>query len=124
MPKPRKAPATPVNSRAVLDAQIAEGQLQRDIIDLLHKLRYLVNHNYDSRRSGPDKGLPDLIIVGHGRLIFVELKKRGGKIAPAQRLWRQQLMEAGAESYVWWPTDWSSGAIEKCLMRGASEARP
>jgi hypothetical protein len=110
--KTRKAP---VNSRALLDAQIAEGKLQRDIIDLLHKLRYLVNHNYDSRRSGPDKGLPDLIIVGHGRLIFVELKKRGGKVALAQRVWRQQLMEAGAEAYVWWPSDWSSGAIDAIL---------
>jgi hypothetical protein len=104
-----------VNARAVLDAQVSEGKLQADIIDLLHRLRYLVNHNYDSRRSGPDRGLPDLIIAGHNRLIFVELKKMRGKLALAQRDWRAHLLSAGVESYTWTPADWSSGAIESIL---------
>lgn len=42
------------------------------------------------------KGMPDRIVVfPHGRIIFVELKRRGEKPSPAQRLQHARLLDMG-----------------------------
>ena len=42
------------------------------------------------------KGAPDRICVfPHGRIIFVELKRRGERPSPAQVLWHSRLREMG-----------------------------
>lgn len=110
----RKNPKT---ARQILDAMIEESQLQKDVIDLAHKLGFLANHNYDSRRSGPDKGLPDLILAGQGRALFIELKKENGRTSKAQLEWHHRLMDAGIESFIWRPSHWSSGLIERVLTQ-------
>lgn len=113
MPRRRKT-----NLRAVLDDGAPEAQLQRDVLLYAGLLGYVANHNYDSRRSGPDAGFPDLVLAGHGRLIFAELKRERGRASPAQLQWKGELEAAGVEVYLWRPSSWSSGEIERILKRG------
>ena len=117
----RPQPAV-VDSRAVLDDMIAEeGRegLRAAIIAAAVALGYLVHHCYDSRLCGPHAGLPDLILVGHGRIIFVELKKQRGRKSFGQYQWENALVAAGGECYTWRPSDWSSGSVERILAPAA-----
>jgi hypothetical protein len=73
------------------------------------------HHETDSRRS--NAGLPDIIAVRDGRLVFAELKTERGRLRPEQQAWRDELRRlTGAEYYIWRPRDWQSGAIERVLQ--------
>ena len=69
------------------DKTVREKLFQDCVIKLALKLGYLVFHEYDSRRNGTNhgRGFPDLVIVGHGRLLFIELKKHRGNSTTEQR---------------------------------------
>ncbi len=51
------------------------------------------------------KGWPDCVFVRGSRIIFVELKRDGGKPTADQRRVLDVLSKA-AEAYVWEPKDW------------------
>lgn len=51
------------------------------------------------------KGWPDLVLARGSRLLFVELKRDGGKPTADQRRVLDVLGKA-AEAYVWMPKDW------------------
>ena len=61
------------------------------------------------RRSAA--GYPDVSAVRPPRLIFIELKSASGSPTPAQTLWLQDLTDAGQETYLWYPSDWTDGTI-------------
>ena len=106
-----------INSRRVLDQQVSESQLQRDVLEMAKKLGWLAYHVYDSRMSGPDKGFPDIILAkreGAARVLAIELKTERGRVSTAQWAWLAALM-GPLECYVWRPRDWSSGEIEAIL---------
>ena len=53
-----------------------------------------------------DAGWPDLVLVGHGRLLVVELKRRPNRPTPEQTRWLQALTAAGVDArLVWLPND-------------------
>lgn len=62
-------------------------------------------HTFDSRRSGA--GFPDLVLVHPRRklLLFVELKRDGGKLSLDQADWFDALHVVGADVRVWRPSD-------------------
>ena len=64
--------------------------------------------------SGDGKGFPDLVLVRE-RVLFVELKGHGGRVSPEQHAWLEALDRAGAECYLWTPSSWTSGEIERVL---------
>lgn len=70
-----------------------------------------VSHTYDSRRSEP--GVPDLLMVRKGVLVFAELKTDVGVVSAFQMDWLKVLRETVNQVYVWRPSDWSE--IEKVL---------
>lgn len=73
------------------------------VIELATRLKWLVYHPYDSRRSTP--GFPDLTLARNGRLLFIELKTARGKVSPDQQFWLDTLAKCdGVEmAEVWRP---------------------
>ena len=84
---------------------ISEKAWQADVVKLARTFGWSIFHTYDSRRSNP--GLPDLILV-RDRIVWAELKRQSGKLSLAQQLWIAALEVAGAEVYVWKPSDLES----------------
>lgn len=75
----------------------------------------LIYHTHDSRRSDP--GFLDLVMVNprQGRILFVELKTRTGRIRPKQRDWLAGLAAVGMEAALWRPAQWFDGSIARAL---------
>lgn len=93
---------------------VSEEQFQADVVDYaaLKGWRFIY-HVPDSRRAS-SAGFPDLVMVRNGRLLFLELKKVGGVVSPAQRAWLNALgMVSGVEAMVVTPEDWP--ALESLL---------
>ncbi len=84
-----------------LQLRITEAQWQRQVIDIARLHRWDVHHSADSRRA--HAGWPDLVLVGHGRALFIELKTETGRLRPAQTRWLAALAAAGLEVAVWRP---------------------
>jgi len=83
--------------------------LQQTVLELCRWRGLLAYHTRDSR--GSDPGFPDLVVTGSRGVLFRELKSDTGKLSKAQGVWRDGLVEAGADWGVWTPADWESGRI-------------
>ena len=99
-----------------------EAAFQKQVIDLLRLRSWRVAHfrtaqtargAYVTPVAADGKGFPDLVAVRRGRLIFVELKSKTGRLGAEQRVWLDELNGA-AEVYVWRPSDWAE--IERTLV--------
>ena len=65
----------------------------------------LTKHGYRTAGSGElAAGWPDFVAV-RDRVIFVEIKRKGGKLSDDQIRVRDILRTAEAEWYAWWPAD-------------------
>jgi hypothetical protein len=94
--------------------QVTETEWQQQVIQLAHLLGW--KHNYTRRSIGKGHqwvtatstvGWPDLTMwhEDQHRVIFAELKTEKGKLAPEQGVVLRSLAAAGAEVYVWRPSD-------------------
>lgn len=112
--------------------KVSEKAFQRAVIDLAQTLGWGVAHFHDSRRQvrpgvhvgdRSAAGFPGLVMIRHGRLLFVELKAEKGKLRPTQEHWIEALREAESDCAgrvlvrVWRPSDWDSGEIATVLAR-------
>lgn len=95
------------SGRMMLLSSASEASFRAWVIRYAKRAGWMVSSMHDSRKQtwGTDRGIPDLIIAGHGRLIFSELKKVGGFLRDDQKLWRLELMAAGCEYHCWNPLD-------------------
>lgn len=111
-----------------------EKELQREVIALARTLGYKVVHFADSRRQvvkgdrqilvGDEQGagFPDLVLAGRGRLLFIELKTQTGTVTEKQAEWLERLSETakvctGVSTFLWRPSHWMDGTIERELGR-------
>ena len=109
---------------------MTEAALMAAVIELAQVLRYKCAHFTPAQVRGAwmtagtqgTAGFPDLVIAGHGLLLFVELKTARGRLSPAQVEWACALKGTGVQHYCWRPADWTSGAIE-AVLRGATAKR-
>ena len=79
-----------------------ERDWQRIVVATARQLGWRTYHTHDSRRSDP--GFPDLVMVRE-RVVFAELKTATGKVSEDQLAWLGKLEAAGAEVYLWRPSD-------------------
>lgn len=109
--------------------KVSEAQFQRQVIEFAQRLNWRVAHFRPAQNARGDwrtpvaadgKGFPDLVLVRE-RVLFVELKVNGNKLAPDQVAWRDALQTAGANWHHWTPDDWP--AIEQTLKRTPHGAR-
>jgi hypothetical protein len=82
---------------------LTEALWQKQVVGIAQHYAWAVHHHYDSRRSEP--GWPDLVLCGHGRALFVELKTQTGRLRADQRRWLGLLDAAGCEVGLWRPCD-------------------
>jgi hypothetical protein len=88
---------------------LTEKELLRDCIHTARTLGYKIFHQYDSRRSSKHSyqtpGFPDLVLLRHPRLIFVELK-RESKIPTKEQLeWLTTLPKCKVEAFYIVPSE-------------------
>ena len=107
--------------------EISEQELENAICELLDTFGIYYHHDRPARTGrvaggkavwrnhfrGP-KGFPDLMIVG-SKVIFAELKSQRGRLSPEQTEWLRRLKKAGADTYVWRPSEWLNGSIIEIL---------
>lgn len=94
-----------------------ELDFQRAVEDLAEDLGWYVFHLYNPVRS--KAGFPDLMLVRE-RVVWAELKAKGGKIRPEQRYFLDMLKAAGQETYEWWDTDATWEEIAAVLSKGGA----
>jgi hypothetical protein len=96
---------------------MTEQQLLSNVLELCSVLGLLAYHTYDSRRS--QSGFPDLVIVGRHNILFVELKRQGGRLSREQRQWGEAIGATAVwgrhDYHVWRPHEWQTGEIEETL---------
>jgi hypothetical protein len=131
-----RGPRPPVRAAQLL----SEGVLLEWVINEAHLRGWLVFHARPAREKGTyvtptqgDTGFVDVVLAGHGRVLFRELKSEQGVLAADQCRWADALEAVGEPlevmadhvSYgVWRPRDWFSGRIARELdVRGAEGRR-
>jgi hypothetical protein len=95
-----------------------EKDFQQQVISIARMYGWKVQHTRavqmaNGRWATPiqgEAGFPDLVLVksnhdGRGGVIFAELKTDLGRVGKEQHRWIDALEAAGAEWYVWRPTD-------------------
>ena len=94
-----------LTSAQLLDRTLSEAEWQSKVVALAKTNGWEHFHAYDARRSEP--GFPDLTIwhPRRGGVLFAELKTETGRVSPAQRAVLGSLHSAGAEVYLWRPSD-------------------
>jgi hypothetical protein len=93
---------------------VTEKALQDAVYDCARRLGWMAYH---ARRSTP--GFPDLLLIRPPRLIVAELKTEKGRLSAFQEAWLDKFRAIdGVETYIWKPTDWLSGEVERILRGG------
>jgi hypothetical protein len=95
---------------------VTENELLADVTELCAEYGLLCHHCSDSRRCA-GKGMPDLVIVGVSRTLFVELKSDRGTLSASQTVWKWKLLASGANYALWTPKHLNSGEIDHVLSR-------
>lgn len=115
---------------------MTEAQLQQAIIEAAQLLSWRVAHfrpaqtskGWRTPVSADGAGFPDLLMVRNGHLIAAELKSEKGVIAPAQRLWLDELLrvsmaEDRVTTYTWRPSQWLDGSVLRVLQETGQERK-
>jgi hypothetical protein len=100
-----------VTARAVLDRAMSEAEWQRTVTEYATLRGWRWFHDNDSRLNR--SGLPDLLMVRTGRIVFAELKSEKGRVRPEQQDWLNDLEVCCVEAYLWRPSDWP--VVERVL---------
>lgn len=86
---------------------IFEIEWQRQVEQVCWLCQWTFYHTRDSRKS--NEGFPDLVAIrtraGKTRLVVAELKREGENPTEAQTRWLELFAAAGAETFVWRPSD-------------------
>lgn len=100
-------------AQAILADHMSEDDLLESVAATLTTFGWIWFHDTDSKRN--HAGLPDIVAVRRGRVLFAELKSSTGRVRIEQRSWLDALADTAAEVYVWRPRDWHAGTIEEVL---------
>lgn len=90
---------------------VTEAQWQSQVVGIAKQYGWLTFHPVKNQptarghRQTTQPGWPDLVILGHGRSLFVELKSEKGRVRPEQIGVLRMLADSGAECALWRPSD-------------------
>ena len=95
MPKGKELKVAPTRR---VDFEPRENDIKRQIKDFL-KLKHIFCYHL-LQGLGAYPGLPDMVAHIGGRVVYIEVKKRSGKLTPAQELFEAQCEEDGVDYWV------------------------
>lgn len=83
-----------------------EAQISREVAELLRMFGFAVwstEQGYRKERGGTRQtpGIPDLIVIGEGRLLFVEMKGPKGRLRRSQKVFRDECEANGIAWRMW-----------------------
>lgn len=99
-------------------------QLSDAIVELAHGLGYRAAHfgpslvrpgTFVTNYAYDGKGFPDLILVGRGRLVALEVKGDRDSVTDEQVAWLNELSAAGITARVVTSRDWRDGEVDRIL---------
>ena len=86
----------------MIRSRVSEKQVQHAIVDLLKKqLGFACWNLSQPRATKQSPGLPDLIAIGRGLILFIECKRPGGKQTEYQKTFQREV-EANGGIYCLW----------------------
>lgn len=81
-----------------LKFKISENDIKRQVKNYLDIKGFF--HFHILQGLGAFRGIPDMIAVKAGRVIFLEIKKPGGKLSEYQQRFKETMERVGGEYYV------------------------
>jgi len=81
-----------------LKYKISENDIKRQVKNYLDIKGYF--HFHILQGLGAFRGIPDMIAIRKGRVIFLEIKKPGGKLSEHQQRFKETMERVGGEYYV------------------------
>ena len=83
-----------------------EASISRGITNLLKQVGFAVwstEQGFRKERGGTrtTPGFPDLVAIGHGRIVFIEVKGPKGKLRESQELFRDECLANGGTWFMW-----------------------
>ena len=82
----------------MLKYMINENEIKRQVKDYLNIKGYF--HFHILQGIGAFKGIPDIIAIKNGRVLFLEIKRPGGKQSEHQRQFQIFIEGHGGEYYI------------------------
>lgn len=81
-------------------------------------LRWCQQRGFPCMKLQGPVGWPDrTVLLGKGRMVFIELKQPGGRVSPHQRYWLERLMQMGYVAGVAYSLDQAVELIQQGLQR-------
>jgi hypothetical protein len=90
---------------------LTEAQWQQQVVGIAKQYRWTCFHPVRNQptarghKQQTEPGWPDLVLLGHSRALFVELKAEKGRVRPEQTRTLELLTAAGCETALWRPSD-------------------
>ena len=95
-----------MSRRSGTPGQESERDFANTVVETAELLGWLVKRDPAWRPTAATPGFPDLVLCNGRKLIFAELKAKGGKLTREQKQWLGWLRAAGADAREWRPADW------------------
>jgi len=81
----------------ILIKKISENDVKKQAKQYLTLMGWF--HFHILQGLGAFIGIPDIIALKAGRVLFLEIKKPGGKLSPGQTIFRDMILSHGGEYY-------------------------
>jgi hypothetical protein len=63
------------------------------------------------QKMGTMKGFPDFVFIGPRMMLFIELKREGGRLSPEQEAWMHHIIHCGFTYHVAYSLDDALGTL-------------
>jgi Holliday junction resolvase len=106
-----------------LEAAVKESAISREIVTFMKTVGFAVWDSGQGYRSAPGgtrmtPGLADLIIIGHGGVLFVEVKTEKGKLRDSQIVFKKECWDNSVAWQLWRSV---TDAFDWCVDMGIIE---
>ena len=91
-----------------------ETAIRIGIRDLLRTLGFAVWDLEQNRQTRQTPGFTDLVAMGRGHILFIEVKTPKGSLSGAQEIFRDECLTNGGEWYLWRSTEDAKGWLVEC----------